>query len=506
MSATICAGDVYQFGNKELTAAGIYRDTVYAEGTNCMEIMELTLSVTQPVTSTIRAEFCEGGSYELNNKIYSLPGTYYDTLVSAVTGCDSIITLVLTRNAASVTPMSATICAGDVYQFGNKELTAAGIYRDTVYAEGTHCMEIIELTLTVNQPVSTTLIANICAGETYDFFGQQLTQTGSYSHTLTSIAGCDSTIYLTLNVSTLTIQNVAKSICEGDSYQFAGQDLTEEGTYFDTIRNAFGCDSMIIVLTLNINKATEYEYTYNLCAGGTYDFFGQQLTQAGDYTDTIANKLGCDSIVTVHLLINEPLTGTHYAEFCGESYTYQGVQYGEGEHKVTIKNEQGCDSIVTLILTKTTDVHDTLNVIMCKGEIYKDEHFIANTPGIYYAEETQPGGCTVYYVLNFSNYPSEMSFDTTILVTDLPYEYEGQYYGEGTEPGDYQADITVTSLQGCDLTIHLTLHVKESMDIKNIYEENGQKVLKVLYRDHMYIIRQDGWYTVSGQKVESPIK
>ena len=557
----INAGDSYDFYGKQLTETGIYYDTVSSVITGCDSInymnlvvltdttgfetksvcaselpivwkgitiekegtyqfdtltiyqtdsvVYLTLEVIQPVRATLNESFCEGGFYEMNGKAYTLPGTYYDTLTSAVTGCDSIITLVLTRIAAPVIPLKAAICDGEKYEFGDKQLTEPGIYRDTVYAAETHCMEIQELTLTVNHPVSINIIENICAGESYEFFGKILTETGVYSDTLQSVlTGCDSIINLTLNVAVLTNKNISEAICEGDVFIFGGKELTEEGLYYDTLHNSFGCDSIITTLRLVVNKPTTYEYNYALCAGGTYDFFGNELTVAGDYTDTIANILGCDSIVTVHLTINEPLTGTQRAEFCGETYTYQGQQYGPGTHEVWLKNEHGCDSIVTLILTQTTDVHDTLHVTLCSGETYSDENFTVNKPGTYYNESAAAGGCTIYRVLYFAYYDSVAYVVDSIYTTDLPYVNEelGLFYDEKTEAGIYQDTIYTTGTEGCDLTVYHTLNVIESQGILDIYEEGGQKVLKVLYRDHIYIIRNDGWYTISGQRIDCPVK
>ena len=516
-SMTICSSELpLVWKNMTIEKEGTYTfDTLTVYGTDSAVV--LTLDVIQPVTATLRESFCEGGSYELNGKIYTVAGTYYDTVVSAVTGCDSIITLVLTRNDAPVIPLTAAICEGSAYTFGDKELTVAGIYRDTTYAAETHCMEIQELTLTVNRPVSTNIVENICENDVYDFFGEPLTETGTYSHTLQSqVTGCDSVIHLTLNVAAVTTKNIGKAICEGDSYDFAGQTLSEAGIYSDTLRNIFGCDSLITVLTLTVNEPTTYEYDYALCSGGKYEFFGKELTVAGTYTDTTVNKAGCDSIVTVHLTINEPLTGTQYAEFCGEVYYYQGQPYSAGTHEVWTKNEQGCDSIVTLVLTQTFDVHDTLNVTLCAGETYSDENFTVNEPGTYYAESSTLSGCVIYHVLYFGNYPTEMTVDTTVLLSDLatlelaiPEEYKPyakEFIKTITKSGDYSKSIDVISPQGCDFTLYLTLHVKDAMAIQNIYEENGQKVLKVFYQDHIYIIRKDGWYNVSGQKVEAPVQ
>ena len=520
-SMTVCSSELpITWKKKVIESAGTYTfDTLTVYGTD--SIITLTLNVIQPVTYTINDNFCEGGSYELNGETYSAEGTYYQTLKSKVTGCDSIITLVLTPIPAPVEKISAAICNGSSYPFGGKNLTRADIYRDTTYEEGMHCMKITELTLIVNYPVNKKVNANICAGDQYQFGDTTLATTGVYTRTLTSVTGCDSIVTLTLSVSSVQHKSIGASICRGESYPFGGKELTEAAIYYDTIQSKVtGCDSLITELTLTVKEPTTYDYDYVLCAGGTYDFFGEKLTEAGAYSHTISNKQGCDSIITVHITISEPLKGTKYAEYCGDAYVYEegdGNEYTEGTHEVLLKTEAGCDSIVTLTLKQTFDVHDTLNVTMCAGDTYQDENFTVDKPGTYFYEETQMSGCTYYHVLYFDNYPTEMSIDTTVLIEDLPslvlaIPAEYKAYADSivaliTEPGDYKDSIEVQTPAGCDFTIFVTLHVKDAMAIRDIYEdENGQKVLKVLYRERLYIIRQDGWYNAAGQRVENPIR
>jgi hypothetical protein len=345
--------------------------------------------------------------------------------------------------------------------------------------------------------------------------GKEYTKVGTYLDTVV-VAGQADQIYRTvLMVNAPSYYEYAVKICAGDAYDFNGMWISEAGSYYDTLVNVFGCDS-IIKLNLTINQPQNEEYEVTICHGTTYVFGGDTLSVAGVYTDTIKDGNGCDAVVTLTLNIAEPLTGTHYAEFCGEAYYYQGKPYTAGTHEVWVTNEHGCDSIVTLILTQTYDVHDTLNITVCAGETYSDENFTVNEPGTYYAETTQLSGCVLYHVLYFDNYPSEMTIDTTVLLSDLavlelvvPEEFKADVkdFIEGiSESGEFSDSFDGTSPQGCDFTVIINLHVKDPMAIQNIYEENGQKVLKVLYQDHIYIIRQDGWYNVSGQKIAAPIQ
>ncbi|HRG88324.1 MAG TPA: T9SS type A sorting domain-containing protein, partial [Chitinophagales bacterium] len=129
-----------------------------------------------------------------------------------------------------------------------------------------------------------------------------LTTGGTYTQTLVNAAGCDSVITLTLTVLAPVTSSVSQSICAGTSYDFNGEVLTQAGTYYDTLSNVQGCDS-IVALTLAVLAPVTSSYTDNICAGGTYDFNGETLTQAGVYYDTLVSAQSCDSIVTLNLLL-----------------------------------------------------------------------------------------------------------------------------------------------------------------------------------------------------------
>ena len=90
---------------------------------------------------------------------------------------------------------------------------------------------------------------------------------------------------------------------------------------------------------------------------GEYTWNGETYTETGDYEQTLTTVQGCDSIVTLHLTINEAAYVEWYAESCN-SYTWNGETYMEsGDYEQTLTTTQGCDSIVTLHLTINETVH-----------------------------------------------------------------------------------------------------------------------------------------------------
>lgn len=100
-----------------------------------------------------------------------------------------------------------------------------------------------------------------------------------------------------------TSSNISPTAC--DSYLSpAGKTYTSTNTYVDTIMNSMGCDS-IITINLTVNNSSTDSIAPSVCGtsyiapSGNYTW-----TSSGVYTDTLQNAIGCDSIITVNLILN----------------------------------------------------------------------------------------------------------------------------------------------------------------------------------------------------------
>ncbi|MBQ9418212.1 MAG: hypothetical protein IJU19_06490 [Bacteroidales bacterium] len=100
---------------------------------------------------------------------------------------------------------------------------------------------------------------------------------------------------------------------------------------------------------------TTGDTTATACDSFTWhgDTYTNTPSTAPTYTHT--NAAGCDSVVTLHLTINNSTTGDTAATATG-SFTWHGTTYTETPATAptfTLTNAAGCDSIVTLHLTIT---------------------------------------------------------------------------------------------------------------------------------------------------------
>jgi hypothetical protein len=109
-----------------------------------------------------------------------------------------------------------------------------------------------------------------------------------------------------------------------------------------------GCDS-IVTLNLTVNQPSTSTLVDTSC--GVYTFNGKTYAQSGSYKDTLLNSKGCDSIVSLTLTIKQPSASTTNHFSCS-AYTWHGKTYTvSGTYKDTLVNAVGCDSVATLVLT-----------------------------------------------------------------------------------------------------------------------------------------------------------
>jgi hypothetical protein len=107
------------------------------------------------------------------------------------------------------------------------------------------------------------------------------------------------------------------------------------------------------ILKLGQCAPTSSTQTVNACSSYTWPLNNQTYTTSGIYSDTLVNTAGCDSIVTLNLSINAPITNNTSTSSCN-SYNWNGNIYtSTGVYNQVLSTTGGCDSTVTLNLTIT---------------------------------------------------------------------------------------------------------------------------------------------------------
>ena len=145
------------------------------------------------------------------------------------------------------------------------------------------------------------------------------------------------------------------------------------GTYDETLslQSIHGCDS-ILYLHLVVDNQITHEFDTTTC--GTFVWEGIEYDQTQDIQMSYDIN-GCDSIVTCHLTIGGTVSGeTTYHTDC-DFYIWHGVEYQEsGFYEDTIPSASGCDTIKYLDLTLIYTPTPKLSCASPGAVIYGPDH------------------------------------------------------------------------------------------------------------------------------------
>jgi hypothetical protein len=274
-----------------------------------------------------------------------------------------------------------------------------------------------------------------------------------YSRLLVKWAYCQNQTFSTTNVST------CESTYTSPSRKFT---WSSTGTYQDTIYNHEGCDS-IMTINLVLDGKTYSSFSGYGCNSYTAPS-GEVYTSNGVYNDTIPNSLGCDSVMTITVSLGEILT-EQFPTICdGETFTLPNgsIHSSSGNYNDTLMSSNGCDSVITFHLTVNLTYHENLTIEACQSYTLPDGQLVTQD-GIYQVALQTMQGCD-------STFTIDVTFGE-ITHTELVEECFEYSLPNGTvvqTSGFY--DVTLLSSEGCDsiVTYNVTINSFQ-IDTVNTY-------------------------------------
>ena len=303
-----------------------------------------------------------------------------------------------------------------------------------------------------------TLNDTICLGESFfynDYFVYPETP-GMFRDTfIYNQAGNDYIAYINLMVNETYNINIEETICEGETFYFNGQPRTTTGFFTAYLQSSFGCDSTV-TLHLIVNPILHNNFSQSACDSFTWNQTTYYTT--GDYTQTFTAVTGCDSIVTMHLTVNHSTASNDYLTLCRNAlpYYYHGMLIPATTPEydtvpVTLSTVHNCDSVVTLHLHIVDVIATEFSETACDSYTWNDITY--TTGGDKVQSFTSAAGCDSVVTLHLTIHPS-FSEVVNISACDS-YTWNDSVYSTS---GDYTQSFT--TVQGCDsiVTLHLTIN------------------------------------------------
>ena len=273
-----------------------------------------------------------------------------------------------------------------------------------------------------------------------------------------TVDGCDSTVTLHLTMRYSSVGDTSADVC--DRFTWYDETYTQTPSFapIHVMTNAEGCDSTV-TLNLIIRHSTTSDTTAKACDRFVWHDISYNSTPLMPPTYVTTNAEGCDSTVTLWLTINHSSMDDTFAKAC-ERFTWHDSTYTATPAVAPIyvmTNSYGCDSTVILWLTINYNTLSDTHATACDQFAWHDSTYTSTPIVVPLHVLPNAKGCdslvTLWLTVNHSTVG-----DTSADVCDS-LTWHGVTY---TETPAVAPTYGLTNAKGCDSTVTLNLSIRHS--------------------------------------------
>lgn len=355
----------------------------------------------------------------------------------------------------SYTFIDSVICEGQSIDFGGVAIDKAGQYT-WVTQKQNGCDSTIYLFLEIMKSSLNYIDTTICQHESLTIGDSVLTQEGSYLISLSSSSGCDSIVQVNLRKVDHFYLNVDTSICEGSFLSVGDTVLSAEGTHRWQHDNNRLCDSFFEV-KLKVYPESFLVDSIGICEGDTLEIDNKSFFRSGIYDHSGISINGCDSFYRLVLTVNPKEISLLDTSICEGSFLdINGSRFDrEGRYTVLLDSWLGCDSIVVLDLGLLPAKVFRLDTQICQGDnlVFGGRTF--NASGHFEWKLSGQFPCEDSYILDLKVSDQIRQIIDTAICEGTFLLFRGEKY---EMPGKYLIDLP--SSGSCDSIIELNIEKK----------------------------------------------
>lgn len=447
-------------------------------------------------TSNTNKAICDGDSILVGGVYRFIAGVYTDTTI-IVNGCDSISVVTVSVNPTHVTGTTTTTSdPGQAGIFSNSFTNQFGCdstYIDTIVyvappcpttdsttitmvtcdanmagmssvtLQGSDGCDSVVTTIKVYDAGSTTSLpsVSVCDGDSLLIFNKYQSTAGTYYDTLQNVNGCDSVLSVTLSIKQTYSTHIFPPVfvCNNDVAFVFGVQRFASGTYYDTLTASNGCDSVLSRDLIRDGVNDTLSVVFTICEGDSVRINGTYYKQSGAYVDEcqFIPHSPCQACYYRRVVVLPRSTGSVSTMICqGDSIFVGGAfQTTAGIYYDTLMAANGCDSILTTTVTVKPNVTVAANAMICDGDSIFIGGAYQTTAGVYTDIFNAANGCDSIVNTALSIKPA-----VTITVQDSICPGDSLFVGGAyqTNAGTY-SDV-YSGANGCDSTVVTTLTIR----------------------------------------------
>ena len=359
----------------------------------CDSSIYISLTVRDTIYGTYYDTICAGASTTINGQTFTRSGAY-DQLLLSVTGCDSFLTVYVHVNDTLRDTIYQTVCAGQTISVNGQTYWKQGQYIQRLRDAQTDCYHNYVINLSVNDTIRDTIEPWICSGQVFRWNNVPYNIEGWYRQEFRTLEGCDSILHIHLIVGDTIRDTVYYSVCSGRTQTVNGITYSQTGWYSQKLKNFDDCDSLLYI-HLTIEDTLRGHVYDTICYGQTYQFNGSTYYIPGTYSYVTRTRGGCDSIAYLHLHVNDTIITHVYDTVCvNGTVIYLDSAYSRtGLYPYHLQRANGCDSTVMLHIFVRDSIQSTFYDTICYNTTYYYDGRNLNQSGRYPKRFTSYTGC-----------------------------------------------------------------------------------------------------------------
>ncbi len=423
----------------------------------------------------INVTLCDGSTQLVNGQLFKHQGVYLQELETHL-GCDSLLTVHIFEEVSTNEEIDINLCDSEAFHANGETFVDPGSYvQSLVNAKG--CDSTLYINIERNYSTSETINLGVCNDQSVNVNGQSYSVEGTYFQTLENAAGCDSLLTIEIVENGISYENIAFNLC-GDEYATVnGVDYEVTGLYEQSFLTEKGCDS-ILIIDVEINPHTQETVDLRLCTGDEILVNNIAYTEGGSFIQHLSNVAGCDSTLRLEIDEFSPSQGYESRTICeGETTVINGVAYSEGgQFEQVLSNSVLCDSILNIQIVENLETEEIIYESHCEGEFTTVNGLIYDESGTYFQTLTNVANC-------------DSNLTIVVEEIDIAYGYLSQDLCEGMDVTIngviYDSSITDTqellTTKGCDSLLTVTIverfnseeAISRELCVGSIVEVNG---------------------------------
>ena len=440
---------------------------------------DTSITIYYQITAESTEYFCENETYLMpDGSEVNEEGLYVAQYVS-IAGCDSIVELNLLEQATYDFQTPITLCVGETFTLPDgTEVNSPGTYPVFMQTVNAQCDSSVTTVISILQPSTVEIALGICEGESVTLADGSITdEEGVYTVILESLVnGCDSTIITDVSIAPSYDLNLDLDACNDGSYLFPDGSLpSSSGTFDFFLQTELGCDSNITV-NLELNTGYNLVYAVEICDGETFSMpDGTDMGTEGDYLFLLQTNAGCDSAITVQLVVQalpyidmdangsycmydgnitlspEPMGGTLTGDLLnGNVLEHEGVLPGSYEVSYSFTDGNGCTSIEVQEYIIAEPIEPSFDFYITCNELHLES--------------------TTYDLDNDHEYVWTIDNEAIAIYAEPSYIFY--------QTGNFELELFVTDIYSCTYSVNGPIELEYTLDldgfsVPNVITPNG---------------------------------